>query len=137
MQSKKESGFSLVELLLVVVIVGVISAIAVPALRRGIVAADNAQAFATMRVIISSEVGFYAQNNRFARITEINSMNQGSLGTNSGTSLRRGNFTFVMSPDPAPTDADLRNGYTITATKPASIGDPGYQITADQTGRIY
>lgn len=137
MKSKKEDGFSIVELLLVVVIIGVISSIAIPYLQKGIVAADNGNAVASMRVIISSEVGYYAQNNRFARLNELNSMSQNSLGRTSGTSLIRGKFTFVLSPDPNPPDADLRNGFTITATKPASVTDPGYQITADQTGRIY
>lgn len=137
MQIKKESGFSLIELLLVVVIVGIISTIAIPYFRKAIAAADNGSTFASMRVIISSEVSFYAQNNRFGRLNELTSSYQNGLGTISGTSLTRGNFTYVMSPDPAPTDVDLRSGYTVVATKPASSSDPGYQLTCDQSGRIY
>ena len=136
MQNKKESGFSLIELLLVVVMIGVISTIAIPYLIRGISAAENGNMYATMRVVISSQMSFYAQNNRFGRLDEINAINS-SLGTVSGTSLTRGKFTLVLSPDPNPSDADLKSSYTVIATKPANATDPGYQITADQTGRIY
>ena len=44
MDKKKESGFSLVELLLVVVIIGLIAAMAVPAYQKGMWAAENGSA---------------------------------------------------------------------------------------------
>lgn len=137
MPNKNESGFSIIEMILVVVIAGIIAAIAVPNLRRGIVAADNGHAFAVMRVMISGQVSFYAQNNRFARLSELNTLNENTLGRISGNNLIRGNFTYVLSPNPAPSDAELKDGYTIIATKPVSLNDPGYQLTCDQTGRIY
>ena len=61
MRNSTEKGFSLVELLCVVVIVGVIAAIAVPALRKGIRAAENGAVFATMRTIASTQVNYYTQ----------------------------------------------------------------------------
>ncbi|MCA1608424.1 MAG: prepilin-type N-terminal cleavage/methylation domain-containing protein, partial [Acidobacteria bacterium] len=60
---KQQKGFSLIELLLVVVIVGIIAALAVPALQKGLWAAENGSAFATLRAISSAQMDFFVQNN--------------------------------------------------------------------------
>ena len=48
MKSKSESGFSLIELLIVVVIIGIVASVAVPALQKGLRAAENGNTFATI-----------------------------------------------------------------------------------------
>lgn len=130
MMNKREAGFSLIELLLVVVIVGIVAALAVPALQKGLRAAENGNTFATMKTIASTQVGYFSQNNRFGRLSEINNVLSQSLGTVSGNSLTRGKFTLDMNPA-TPTDLELRVGYTITATR--NINGEGviykYQIT--------
>ncbi len=47
---KNESGFSLIELLLVVAVIGIIATLAVPALQKATRAAENGNTFATMAV---------------------------------------------------------------------------------------
>lgn len=132
---KRQAGFSLIELLLVVVIIGIVAMLAVPALQKGIRAAENGNTYATMRTIASTQVGYFSQNSRFGRLAEINNVLSQSLGTVSGNSLTRGKFTFDMSPA-TPTDAELRNGYTITATRNVSGEGVIYKYQISQTGEI-
>jgi prepilin-type N-terminal cleavage/methylation domain-containing protein len=135
MTNKQESGFSLIELLLVVTIIGIIAALAIPALQKGVRAAENGSTFAVMRTIASTQVNFYSSNNRFARLQELNTVMNSSLGAVSGDQLTRGRYIFDMVPA-APTDVELRNSYTITATRSVSGTETLYKYQLDQSGKI-
>jgi prepilin-type N-terminal cleavage/methylation domain-containing protein len=131
----KNEGFSLIELLIVVVVIGIIAALAVPMLQKGIRASENGNTFASMRTIASTQVNFYSQNNRFARLSEINNLLSNSIGTPSGNDVLRGKFTLSMVPA-TPTDAQLRDGYTITATRNITGEGVVYQYEVNQAGEI-
>lgn len=134
MQNKGNHGFSIIEILVVVVTIGIIATIAIPYLQKAIRAAEVGNTIATMRVISSTETSFYSQNGRFGRLTEINNLHGNSLGTPSGNEIHRGKFVFSLSPA-APTDADLQLGYTMTATR--NVADEGlYVYELSQSGEI-
>ncbi len=135
MKKNTQSGFSLIELLLVVTIIGIITAVGIPSFQKGIRAADNGAAFAQMRVLTSAQVSFFSQNNRFGRLNELNTIQRGGFGVISGTSLIKGRYIYEMSPL-TPTDVDLRDGYTIIATGSNGVGGTPVVIRVDQTGRI-
>ncbi|MCW5959004.1 MAG: prepilin-type N-terminal cleavage/methylation domain-containing protein [Pyrinomonadaceae bacterium] len=132
----RESGFSLIELLLVVVILGVISTIAIPYLLKAIHRTEERNAYATLRTMSSAQVNFLSSNGRFARLDELNTSQGNGLGTVVAPNIIRGKFTFELSPNANPTDADLKEGYTIIATKPASSQETRYVVQVDQTGKI-
>ena len=134
MSNKREAGFSLVELLLVVVIIGIIAAMALPAYQKGRWAAENGAAFGTMRTIASTQVSFYTQRQRFGRLKELNAQLGNGLGTEVGDSLVRGNYVFTMTPM-RPDDQELATEYSITARRDVT-GDIIYQYEVDQRGRI-
>jgi type IV pilus assembly protein PilA len=73
---KNESGFSLVELLIVVAIIAIIAAIAVPSLLSSKQAANEAAAIQGCRTIGSAEIAFAATNNQqYTNLTSLISGN--------------------------------------------------------------
>lgn len=130
----RENGFSLIELLLVVVIVGILSALAIPAMQKGLRAAELGSIVATLRSVSSSQASFFSQNNRFGRISEINAEMSGAIGTTAGDKVIRGQYVFEMAPA-SPTNEELKNEYTLTVTR--SIPDDIiYKFELTHTGEI-
>lgn len=134
MKDKNQMGFSLIELLLVVVIVGVIATIAVPLLSKGINAAENGSTNATLKVMLLAQVGHFVQKNRYARLDEINNMHNGTLGSVTGDKLNRGKFEYEMVPT-APTDEELKATFRIKATR--VIGDTSLPYIMEITPEGY
>lgn len=135
MVNKNQSGFSLIELTIVMLVIAIIASLAVPGLVRSKRVAENESAYNTLRAMISSQVAYNSSNGRYARLDELNAFQRYGLGTVSGTNLTRGYFTFVMNPT-TPTDAQLKNAFHITATKTVSGTETPYTLDVDETGRI-
>jgi len=135
MLRERKGGFSLIELLIVVTVVGIIAALAVPMLQKGIRASENGNMFASMRTIASTQVNFYSQKGRFGRLAEINNILSNSIGTPSGNDVTHGRFTLSMVPA-TPTDGQLKDGYTITATRNVTGEGVVYEYQLTQSGEI-
>lgn len=136
MKYKEESGFSLVELLIVVVILGIVSALAVPAFSRALIAAESRSVHATMRTMSSNQAMFFTQNQRFARLDELNAISDGGLGTLTAPRITRNNYTFEMTPV-NPTNAELQNEYEIVAYRVVDGATYSFRLTNTSLTRIY
>jgi type IV pilus assembly protein PilA len=151
---KGSPGFSLIELLIVVAIILIIAAIAIPNLLRSRIAANQASAVGSLRTLNTAEITYattystgYTSNLGYLAISPtgdpggttataaglIDSVLAGGGGTASRSSKSGYSFTYTAGA----TDMTGRiNTYSITAT-PISVGTTGtnYYFT-DQSGVI-
>jgi prepilin-type N-terminal cleavage/methylation domain-containing protein len=112
-----QKGFSLIELLMVCVIVGLLATIAVPSMLQSREAAEKGATIANLRTIHSNQLTYMSQRGRYARIRELNTYFNNTLGKQVGTTTNariiRGNYYYSSSP--TPTDTTLRTRYQIYA----------------------
>jgi len=135
MGNKNEKGFSIVELLVVCVVIGIIASIAIPYLKKGVDTSQNGNMFATLRAVSSTQVAFFSVNSRFGKLSELNNIMSGQLGSSSGNELLRGKFILSMVP-PAPSDTELKDGFIILAKRDVVGEDEVVTYRLTQTGEI-
>ena len=70
MKDLNQKGFSLIELLIVVVIMGIISAFSIPYLKKAKYAAENAAIYSTTKIMSKEELNFFVQKSRYARLND-------------------------------------------------------------------
>ncbi len=91
---KREQGFSLIELLIVVVIVGVIAALAIPGLQRARQYAQSGSAIQSLRTITTAENLYERRFKVYAVLTDL--IGEGTVDTNLGNGFKSG-YSFVLT----------------------------------------
>ena len=106
---KREQGFSLVELLIVVVIIGVIASLAIPGLQRTRRHAQAGSAIQSLRTITTAENLYERRHKVYATLADL--APEGTIDSNLAVGLKSGYmFTIILGLDAN----DIANGKLIT-----------------------
>lgn len=91
----RQRGFSLIELLIVVAIIGIVASIAVPHFLNSRQAAHNASAFSSLRRIHTAEISYRMRNPQYGDLAALGAANV--LDDPQLASGTRSNYTFVVN----------------------------------------
>jgi len=130
---RKHKGFSLIELLIVVAIILIIAAIAIPNLLRARISANEASAVASLRTLNTAQISYLSTYPTVGYAT--------SLGALGGTSCAPPGTVGACIID-TQLASGSKSGYSFTLSGTSGTPNSSYQIRADpqspnQTGVRY
>lgn len=143
--TKRERGFSLVELLMVVAIIGVLASIAIPSYQRVRINALETRVVADLKAMATTQEMFYLNpvflspssvrfaQKRYAKLHELNSFARNAFGKTTSTYyIYQGAVRYSMIPL-WPTDNSLVARYRIQAR---GIGTYRFIFQIDESGKV-
>jgi prepilin-type N-terminal cleavage/methylation domain-containing protein len=142
---RKQKGFSLIELLIVVAIILIIAAIAIPNLLRSRIAANEASAVGSLRTINTAEVSYASTYPNIGFATSLAVLGPGATAGATSTSANAALLDNVLGNSTCTSTTCPKSGYNfyITATA-GTAGAPtstyssnANPLTVDQTGKRY
>lgn len=128
MKRKQQKGFSLIELLIVVAIILIISAIAIPSLLRSKVSANNASAAASARSYVTGVMNYVSSHNQPPATASL----MGGAETGTVTATKDGELNSALAT--ALDTGLLQSGYTFTYKVGTGTPPSTFDVTAIPNG---
>ncbi|HEX8456589.1 MAG TPA: type II secretion system protein [Pyrinomonadaceae bacterium] len=94
-RTDKQRGFSLIELLIVVAVIGIVASIAVPHFLNSRQAAHNASAFSSLRLIHTAQITYRMRNPQYGDLAALRTANL--IDDPLLASGTRSNYNFVVN----------------------------------------
>jgi prepilin-type N-terminal cleavage/methylation domain-containing protein len=143
---RKQRGFSLIELLIVVAIILIIAAIAIPNLLRSRISANEASAVASLRAISTAEISYATTYPNLGFADKLEKLGPAAGGKPTpdaaglvDPSLAKGSkagYTFTLTGTRG-SESGAFTGFTISA-QPTTPGQTGIRtFCSDQTSVLY
>jgi prepilin-type N-terminal cleavage/methylation domain-containing protein len=142
----KQKGFSLIELLIVVAIILIIAAIAIPNLMRSRMAANEASAVGSLRTLNTAEVSYYATyGTGYAPLANLGGVATPCVAAAATACLidpvltggQKSGFNFATSAPAALGTANAQNVAFESNAQPIAAGQSGQRsFCGDQSGVI-
>ncbi|MBI1976422.1 MAG: prepilin-type N-terminal cleavage/methylation domain-containing protein [Candidatus Omnitrophica bacterium] len=125
---RKQEGFTLLELMIVIVILGILASIAIPAYTKTVERAKQGEALHWLGMVRESEVRYYQMQGAYTGAFA-------DLDIDAPPTSTSGPNYFIYA---AATSA---SGFTVTATRqayrrPTGVSPTNYTISIDQAGTI-
>lgn len=131
----KQKGFSLIELLVVIVIVGIIASVAIPNLIAARRTANEASAISSLRLIHGAELTYQtsAGGGLFGSFANLNSAGLIDVVLASG---KKSGYSFTLTTGTVPSGNQPRFAVAATPVAPTGIGMTGSSDYGTETGGI-
>ncbi len=134
-QNRRRHGFSLIELLIVIAIILIIAAIAVPKMNNQMMAAHEMAAIRQITTIHQAETQYYSQFGKYAALTELGPPASGTAGPAASDLIpkiladgKNSGYIFAVQ--------NTATGYAVTAV-PETFNSTGRRtFYSDQTLQI-
>jgi type IV pilus assembly protein PilE len=132
-----QQGFTLIELMIAVVVVGILSAVAIPNYRSYVLKAERGAAKAVMLNLAQNQERYFTNNGAYLAIPALPAAAPAGWQNYSGSSAASAKYSVVVTGGVIATTGPtaITDGYTITATPIPADKDPVCAILRlDSTG---